>query len=216
MDRKKKLRNILFLFGIGISFVWTVQIIFGYTPLLDQFLNQFVQDINGTFVYSLFRFLTGLGSRQFLIPFVLLLSTLLLFLYRSILPSIVFAGGILLTHLLNQLIKLKVERTRPSILEEANATGFSFPSGHAMISLVCYGLLCYFLNQKMKRKWMRKVLQIVTTLLVFFIGISRYFIHVHYMTDVVVGFVTGGGILIILIYLYERTPTGKKHQARLP
>src|SRR5699024_4945758 len=154
--------------------------------------------------------------RQFLIPFVLLLSILLLFLYRSILPSIVFAGGILLTHLLNQLIKLKVERTRPSILEEANATGFSFPSGHAMISLVCYGLLCYFLNQKMKRKWMRKVLQIVTTLLVFFIGISRYFIHVHYMTDVVVGFVTGGGILIILIYLYERTPTGKKHQARLP
>src|SRR5699024_9969491 len=118
------------------------------------------------------------------------------------------------THLLNQLIKFLVERERPSLLEEANAIGYSFPSGHAMISIVCYGLFFYFVSQKIKQKQIRRALQVFTGLLVFLIGISRYVIHVHYMTDVVAGFVIGGLLLTLFIYVYEQLETEEKEKAR--
>lgn len=214
MSKRKNQRNVLLWVGIGVSFIWIVQILYGFVPLVDQLLNEFVYILEGTYIYTLFRFITDFGSREFLIPFVFILSILFLLLYRSFLPALFFAGGTLGTHLLNQLIKLLVERERPSLLEEANAIGYSFPSGHAMISIVCYGLFFYFVSQKIKQKQIRRALQVFTVLLVFLIGISRYVIHVHYMTDVVAGFVIGGLLLTLFIYVYEQLETEEKEKAR--
>ena len=115
-----------------------------------------------------------------------------------------FPGGILLTHQLNILIKSLVVRERPSISVAANAEGYSFPSGHAMISMVCYGLIAYLLVKKMKSHVLIFITQTMFVTLIFLIGISRYVIHVHYITDIVAGFALGFICLIGLIYVYER------------
>ena len=53
--------------------------------------------------------------------------------------------------LLNGVLKLVFHRARPSFATEFNARSWSFPSGHAMDSLIVYGLFAYWLGRRMPR-----------------------------------------------------------------
>ncbi|WP_256200821.1 phosphatase PAP2 family protein [Virgibacillus halodenitrificans] len=144
-----KRKYILFIFMVlllAMIAVWVVKILNGSVPYVDQWTRDLVAQMDETVFYTIARWLTELGSSTFLIPFVIIIALFLWWKYYDWLPPIIFAGGTLGTHLLNQLIKGLVERERPSILIAANAEGHSFPSGHAMISIVCYGLLAILLQ----------------------------------------------------------------------
>lgn len=213
----KSPRHIYVLIGIGVvlCLIWIVQISLGQMPYVDQLTRGLVELVQGTFMYSFFLFVTDFGSRIFLIPFVIGMGIVFLFLYRNVWPAVIFAGGTLCSHILNMGIKEVIERERPSILAEASALGYSFPSGHAMISTVCYGLLCYFLIQKMKNKQLKRGLEIIIFLFILLIGMSRYFINVHYITDVFVGFLLGFILLQVFIYLYERVNKREKNRTAI-
>ena len=58
---------------------------------------------------------------------------------------IVYPMGILITHLVNKGIKEIVKRERPSLNEALDALGYSFPSGHAMLSIMTFGFLTYII-----------------------------------------------------------------------
>ncbi len=150
-------------------------------------------------VYTVFYYITFLGSRTILIPFTVVGSVFLYFKSKKLQPSLVFINGTLLSYLLNELIKLIVLRPRPSLLEAVHATGYSFPSGHAMISTVCYSLFTYYLLEIIKNKKVKKLFIIFTVILIMLIGFSRVILNVHYFTDVISGFMFGG--LFIMIYL---------------
>ena len=183
--------------------VWIVKILKGDVPLIDQWTRELVAEMEGTYIHAIFRWITNLGSEPFMVPFTVITAFILWWMYRDWLPAIIFSFGTLSSHLLNKLIKLLVERERPSILVSANAEGHSFPSGHAMISMVCYGLLAYFLVKKITSKKLKLLVQVFLALLIFLIGISRYVINVHYLTDVAAGFLFGYLCMAGLIYLYE-------------
>lgn len=100
-----------------------------------------------------------------------------------------FAGGGLLNWMLKQLI----QRPRPPY-----ATAFifdatwSFPSGHAMSSLIGYGMLAYVLvSLWMQRRSVRVSIVSVAALLILAIGFSRLYLGVHYFSDVVGGYAAG-------------------------
>ena len=92
---------------------------------------------------------------------------------------------------INTSVKELVGRARPSFDEPlAHALGQSFPSGHAMASTVCYGaLLLVFLPLVAPR--LRAPLIAATVGLVVTIGFTRLALGVHYVTDVLGGFVLG-------------------------
>lgn len=98
------------------------------------------------------------------------------------------------------------------IWQEANAEGFSFPSGHAMISIVCYGLLAYYLRQNIASTRFRSGITLFFTLFILLIGFSRYVINVHFLTDVLSGFIIGGVCLWGLLVL-ERKVHIKRSQS---
>lgn len=100
-------------------------------------------------------------------------------------------GGIVDT-----IVKLAVGRPRPQLDEPlAEAFGKSFPSGHSMSSMVCYGaLLLAFLPVIPRRA--RPVAFAGTALLILSIGVSRLGLGVHYLSDVLGGFVLGAAWLI--------------------
>jgi membrane-associated phospholipid phosphatase len=183
--------------------IWVVKIMQGEIPYIDQWTRSLVSTFPDTYTYDFFREVTNLGSKQFMYPFTGVMVVILIIIFRDWLPGVVFGAGIFATHEFNKLIKLIVGRDRPSILEEANAVGESFPSGHAMIPMVCYGLLSYFLAKKLKSTKIILALQAFFGLLVLLIGISRYVINVHFLTDIVAGFIIGFLCLLALIYLYE-------------
>jgi membrane-associated phospholipid phosphatase len=97
-------------------------------------------------------------------------------------------GGGLLDGLLKQIF----QRPRPTWdAPIITAQGFSFPSGHAMGSLVAYGMLAYVAGLALDRTWERVALAGCTLALVLLIGLSRMYLGVHYFSDVVAGYAAG-------------------------
>ncbi len=94
-------------------------------------------------------------------------------------------------------IKSLVERPRPLhshgfVVEQ----GWSFPSGHAVSSIVFYGMLAYVLLRIVPSRWHRAIIA-VTVALVGSIGISRILLQVHYLSDVMAGFALGLAWLVL-------------------
>lgn len=103
--------------------------------------------------------------------------------------GIALAGG----HLLNSLLKNIVARPRP-VFENMFITEdtFSFPSGHAMTSIIVSGMLAYFLVSRVQSARQRMFVVIIAVLVALTIGSSRLFLGLHYFSDVLAGFVAGG------------------------
>jgi membrane protein DedA with SNARE-associated domain/membrane-associated phospholipid phosphatase len=97
------------------------------------------------------------------------------------------AGGGLLDVALKQVF----HRTRPTWdVPLLTARGWSFPSGHAMGSLVAYGMLAYLLSREVHGRRRLAVIA-CATLLVLLIGLSRMYLGVHYFSDVIGGYGAG-------------------------
>lgn len=93
--------------------------------------------------------------------------------------------------ILDIIIKEIIRRPRPFLPHLEYDWGYSFPSGHAMVSFVCYGFLAYFAIIDTKI-WERKVvIFFVTFALVGLIGFSRIYLEVHYLSDVLGGYAAG-------------------------
>ncbi|SHG73653.1 phosphatase PAP2 family protein [Ornithinibacillus halophilus] len=203
MKRTHYMFLFLFILVLTTIGIWIAKIVRGDLPYVDEWTRPFVDTFPDTFIYTFFRLVTNLGSEPFMYPFTAVMAILIWWLYKHWLPALIFAGGTFFSHQVNKLIKTLVNRDRPSILIEANAEGHSFPSGHAMITLVCYGMIAYFISKKIASKRVALWFQVSISILIFLIGISRYFINVHYLTDIVAGFVFGFICFIGMILIYE-------------
>ena len=108
-----------------------------------------------------------------------------------------FGGAIFLiiaTIILFILIKNKKIGFR--IIEE---TGYSFPSGHSMVSMAFYGYLIYLIYIYVKNKYLKCTLIVLLSILICTIGISRIYLGVHYTSDVLGGFLISISYLVIYI-----------------
>jgi undecaprenyl-diphosphatase len=92
--------------------------------------------------------------------------------------------------LLNTVLKKIFSRARPELWERIlDVSSYSFPSGHALVSLVIYGIFGYLLSTRFPR-W-RVWLAIVTLGLIIAIGLTRLYLGVHWPTDIVAGYTAG-------------------------
>lgn len=204
MDKRKlSYYSILFIMIATVIIIWIFKIMNDTLPYLDQWTRGFVESVQETKLFSVARLITELGSASFLIPFTVIMGIVLWILFQDFLPALIFSGGILVSHIINLLIKALVARERPRLDVGANAEGYSFPSGHAMISIVCYGLLLYVLMKKIKSTKVSIMVQLSFSLLIALIGMSRVIINVHYSTDVLAGFIIGSILLLGFIKVYE-------------
>ena len=92
-------------------------------------------------------------------------------------------------------------RPRPAgAAEFLHDTSFSFPSTHAVSSLIAFGMTAYLLNMLRPNSGGAKFFAgIVAPLFIFAIGLSRLYLGVHYLSDVLAGFVIGGVWLCVCI-----------------
>jgi undecaprenyl-diphosphatase len=144
------------------------------------------------------KFFTFLGSELTIALLAVLLPLLVLVLKKrkyygmALAPMINIAMGALFS----QILKYLFQRPRPDILRLIEISGYSFPSGHSMNSLIFYGFIAYLL-MKNGRHWSRCVFAGAVGLMVLLIGISRIYLGVHYASDVLGGFMIGLGWLIL-------------------
>lgn len=135
---------------------------------------------------------------------VLAVSVLWLLLRRlprlAVLVVLTGAGGLIL----NPVVKELVARLRPVVETPVYRTdGWSFPSGHAMGSLVCYGILLLVFAPVLHMS-ARRVVTGCAVLLVVAVGLSRVALGVHYLTDVVAGWLLGSLWLVAITVAFHR------------
>lgn len=99
----------------------------------------------------------------------------------------------------NQAFKALVARARPDVLEPLVVEhGFSFPSGHAALGMVAYGVLAVLVARSRLSRRARLATIAALAVLVLLIGVSRIWLGVHYPTDVLAGWTAGA--VIVLVY----------------
>lgn len=132
---------------------------------------------------------------------VLIVSLLIIFKKKNIywqMMIINFSAAVFL----NQSIKTIFARPRPNILRLENVGGYSFPSGHAMISICFYGYIIYLILSLFKTKF-KYILSSIFSLLILLIGYCRVYLGVHYFTDVLGGYILGLALSFISFSIVE-------------
>ncbi len=105
--------------------------------------------------------------------------------------------------LINQLLKHIIRRPRPNILRLVEESGYSFPSGHSMVSMAFYGIIIYLVYKNVSNKYLKWLLISLLSLLILSIGFSRIYVGVHYFTDVAGGFLLGFAYVVIYVNIYN-------------
>lgn len=156
-----------------------------------SFVNKYIIKTNIT---PIIKYITWFGSATCLI-----LITLLSFILKNKKISICILSNLTIITLLNQIFKFIFVRPRPTEFRIITETGYSFPSGHSMISMAFYGFIIYLIYNKVKNKYIKWLLIIFLSLLIISIGISRIYLGVHYTSDVLGGFLISISYLILYI-----------------
>lgn len=187
MNRKKTISLISFgLFLIVLIFVLKYDnlVIDNYIINLFKYKNNLLTNF--------MKIITLFGNAYVIVP----CCIILLFALKNKKNKILMTSNLVIITLLNQLLKRVFRRLRPinGIISES---GYSFPSGHSMVSMAFYGFLIYLLyKSNFKYKNIFIGLLIVLILL---IGISRIYLGVHYPTDVFGGFLLSISYLLLFI-----------------
>ena len=179
----------------------------GFLALAEDVFNKEIMngDIIGYKVVSEFlisdftipiaKFITNFVVAIFIIILVIVLFIVIK--NRRIRISI-FLNLVIITTL-NQLLKRILQRPRPSEYRIIEETGYSFPSGHSMVSMAFYGYLIYLIYKYVKNKYVKWISIMLLSILICTIGISRIYLGVHYKSDVLGGFLISISYLIIFI-----------------
>jgi membrane-associated phospholipid phosphatase len=155
--------------------------------------------------------ITDLGGGRGTFIGAILVGLFLLFRRRwwALLGLVIATGG---SGILMNVLKLSFQRIRP-LEQVVPATGYSFPSGHAMAAAAFFGYIIYLAWHHVNNPALRILVIVVSALMIFLIGISRVLLNVHWSTDVIGGFLAGFMWLmasIFIIRLVERPPAPKE------
>ena len=149
--------------------------------------------------------ITNIGSALALVS----VAIVLLFVLKNKKIGICICVNLALITILNLILKNIVERPRPSNFQIISVSGYSFPSGHSMISEAFYGYLIYLIWRYFKNKKLKYLLMILLGIIVFIIGLSRVYLGVHYMSDVIAGFLISMAYLVVFSSVAKRYIGGK-------
>src|SRR5574344_55712 len=185
----------------------TFVLIFGYVfevPMLsmDKYMyTLLVIELRNNTLTTIMKMITFMGSAYFLGAFIIISF---IFIKNKKIPLCFLINLVTIT-LLNQTLKIIIKRPRPIGYRLINETGYSFPSGHAMVTAAFYGYLIYIIYKYIDNKVLKYVLMVLCAFLILLIGLSRIYLGVHYASDVV------GGITFSIFYLILFVNISKKY-----
>lgn len=188
---------ILIIFGIFLTIL-----VKKYDVLaIDQFFIEKAVALRNESLTTIVKVLTNLGG-TFWITFLTLICLILI---KKRKYPILITVNILNVVIINQVLKIIIQRSRPIVEHLVNESGYSYPSGHAMAAIGFYGFFIFLINNLNIDKKLKKILNILLICLIIIIGLTRIYLGVHYFTDIIAGFTFG------LIYLMLYTNFIKKY-----
>lgn len=192
---KKYLKWIILCLCIFIFAIFTYKIVTDKVIYVD-YLYDFISDnIINDKLTSIIKVITNLSS----VIFIIVIATIAIIFIRNKRIKLLLASNLIGITIINNLLKVIIARDRPNINRLVNESGYSFPSGHSITSMVFYGYLIYLIYRYVDNKKIKVSLIIFLSLLILMIGFSRIYLGVHYTSDVMGGFLLGVVYLIVFI-----------------
>lgn len=195
MQKNYKILSIIFSM---LFLLVAILVKFDLLTTFDTFVYEMIIQFQSDRLTFFFRQITRFGNGEIVI------AIALLFLLIRKKLAIFCLINIILNNLLNNGLKFLMMRVRPNILRLIEIGGYSFPSGHAMISMAFYGLLIYFVHRLKYFKNIKILLYCVFVLIILLVGISRIYLGVHYASDVIGGYLASLAYLFVLISTIEK------------
>lgn len=208
LDKKTDFTKLCIILLVSlVSFVILGLLVKFYPPLsvFDENIVMFWHKIAlaHTNSISISLLITSLGSENMLyISFwVLVLFTFLKKYKEGLLIALIVESN----EILSTATKTIFFRARPPVeLHLYPITGYSFPSGHSLMSMCFYGILIYFAAIFIKNIYLRLTSIILLSLTIISVGFSRVYLAVHWPSDVLGGFLLGLFWISFWIIIYKR------------
>lgn len=193
------MKKFFYLFVL-LFFVDLIMVMTGFSSNFDNAISLFFSVHNNVTFTNTFKIISFICSLKFMIVLNVLLFIFIILKKKYKLLIIVLSS--ISSVIINNLVKIIVRRERPDYLRMVMEKSYSFPSGHAMISVLFFGSIIYLVN-KYNLKY-KKLITFSLSTFVLLVGISRIYLGVHYLTDVVGGYLLGFIVLFLIIHLFER------------
>jgi undecaprenyl-diphosphatase len=160
--------------------------------LFDQIITGIITAYRSPLTTEMMRLISDMSSPITIISIAFIAVWFLLVIKKHSWDALMLLIATAGAAFMNWILKLVFQRGRPDAPSLAQASGYSFPSGHAMISFVFYGMLIYLLLIHLKRSKSAYLVTFFIIILISAIGISRIYLGVHYPSDVLAGYAAGG------------------------
>jgi len=198
---------IIIIAMIAMGFVFSY-----YISDLDTRIDNLISGMRGVAGMKYWGYLSMLGEKYLLGLFALIFSY---FLWKLPPSEISYLKLFWISFGLNlatgYLLKIFIGRDRPLGAELLEGATYSFPSGHALASIFFYGFVAFiifkFSNLNLKIKYLIFALSAVLVLL---IGFSRIYLGVHYVSDIIAGYLIGWMYLNMGLYFLKDIPKERK------
>lgn len=204
----RRIREMPFMRGVGLLWATAFVILFACTALFAQIADEMLEGETQALDETILRAInsraspqldqialeiTALGDGLVLIA-IMLVASAVLWTVRQHFAVLQLWVAVLGGTALTPLLKLAFHRPRPLVFEWRGgytATSLSFPSGHAMGSMLAYATLAYIITRLQATPTLRRVTFVLAGVLIILIGWSRMYLGVHYPSDVFAGYAIG-------------------------
>ena len=195
-----------------VLFSWLADEVFeGHARRFDDTVRNAVHQYASPALTRVMVIVSALGSEVLAVVFVAAVTAFLLLKWRraAIWLMLTAAGGLVL----QVALKLGFHRTRPEVFFGKLPHGYSFPSGHSLMSFCIYGVLAGLLAARIRSTALRAAIWTTAALLVAGIGLSRIYLGVHYPTDVVAGYLAAS-VWVSTMVTADRVRKHKRERAK--
>ncbi len=184
---------------------------------IDQSVLNFFENTRVEWLSFVILVITYCGS-YIVVSGLTFLSAISFYIHKHtarILPLLAAVGGSAATTFILKNIFFRARPLGALYLE----TGSSFPSGHATAAIALYGFLLYTIwshstlpsheasdghsKASWDKDWLHKILAVFLSVLIILVGISRLYLGVHYLSDILVGYAIGLIWLLLSIKLHK-------------
>lgn len=197
---KKHWKIIIFTISMTIFLFMVKLLLHEQVEMFDTTIYNIISKLRCKPLTYVFKLISFLCSTWFV-----LFATILIMIFSKNKKAAFYIGlNLLICVLLNQGLKLIFARNRPVDINLIIETGYSFPSGHSMVSLAFYGFFIYIIAHINIKKNHKIIYCSLLALLIFLIGISRIYLGVHFASDVLAGFSLSMAYLILFISIFYK------------
>ena len=175
----------------------------------DQVATFFRQNRTQTLTWFMLQ-ITQLGSGIVCTFLTVIISGLLLLLNERWASIFQISFVLIITGILNRLLKFSFSRPRPEEFFLISEESWSFPSGHAMTAVAFYGFIIFLIWRRKNKLRIRLSVSLILVLLILLIGASRIYLGVHYPSDVLAGYAAGLFWLLLSSSIFNWAHNRKK------